>query len=68
MSQLAKAIETKAKVIVAEGIAYTEFLLCSHSDLELVLCPGICDDLPVVLTIHKGSVRYHCSEQVISLK
>lgn len=68
MSQLAKAIETKAEVIVAECIADTEFLLCSHSDLELVLCPSICNDLPVVLTIHEGSVRYHCSEQVISLK
>ena len=67
VSQLPEPIEPVAEVVVAEGVADTEFLLCCYPNLELVLCPGVCYDFPVVLPVHERSVRYHGSEQVICL-
>jgi len=32
-----------------------------------MLCPRVCDDLPVVLTIHERSIWYHSSEEIVSL-
>ena len=56
MSQLSEPIETVAKVVVAEGVADTKFLLRCHANLKLVLCPGVCDNFPVVLTVHERSI------------
>ena len=62
VAQLSKAIESESKLVIAEGIAYAKPLLCGHSNFELVLCSGICYDLPVVLAVHKWSIRNHSSE------
>ena len=67
MSQLSEPIETVAKVVVAESVADTKFLLRCHADLKLVLSPGVCDNFPVVLTVHERSIWYHGPEQVIRL-
>ena len=67
MAQLAKPIETKTEVIVAEGVRHAEFLLGRHTDLEFVLGARICYDFPIVLPVHERSIRDHCAEQVIGL-
>jgi len=33
-----------------------------------MLCACVGDDLPVMHTVHEGSVRYHGAEQVVSLE
>ena len=62
MAELAEAIEPESEVVVAEGIADTELLLGGHTDLKLVLGTRVRNNLPVVLSIHKGSVGYHGAE------
>ena len=65
MAQLAKPIETKTEVIVAEGVSHAEFLLGRHTDFELVLSASVRYDFPVVLSVHEGSIRDHGAEEVI---
>ena len=65
MSQLAEPIESEAEVVVTEGVGDAELLLSRYTDLQLVLSPCICDNLPIVLTVHERSVRNHCPEEVI---
>ena len=67
MSKLSKAIEAKAKIVVAEGVRYAEFLLSGDPDLQLVLSSCISNNLPVVLTVHERSIRNHCPEQIVCL-
>jgi hypothetical protein len=67
MPQLTKAIETEPKLIVTECVTTAELLLGGYSNFELVLCPRIRYDLPIVLPIHEWSIGQHGSEQVIIL-
>ena len=66
MSKLSKAVEPIPKIVVTKCVADTKLLLCCYSYFQLVLCPCVCYDFPVVLTIHERSIRNHCSEEVIS--
>jgi len=68
MSQLTKSVEAKAKIVVAESVAAAEFLLRCDSNLELVLSSRICDDFPVMATVHKGPVGDHSPEYVVILR
>jgi len=68
MPELTHSIETKSEIVVTKGIAYTEFLLDTYSNFEFVFSPRICYNFPIMTTIHKRSVTYHCPEQIISFK
>ena len=65
MSELAKTIETKAKVIVAKGVATAELLLGCYTYFEFVIRPCIGDDFPVVMAIHEGSIGDYSPEKVV---
>ena len=65
MAQLAHPVEAIAKVIVAKSVTDAELLLLGDTNFKLVLCPRVCDDLPVVLAIHKGSVWDHGPEEIV---
>ena len=54
--QLAEAVKPEAEIVVAEGVAHAELLLRGHSYFKLVLCARVRYDLPVVLSVHKGSI------------
>ena len=56
VAQLAEAVEAETKIVVAKSVRNAELLLRGHSDLEFVLGARICNDLPVVLTVHERSV------------
>ena len=67
MSQLSEAIKTKPKVVVTEGICTAEFLLTCDPDFQLMLCPGISDNLEIMVPIHEWSIRNHGPEQIVIL-
>ena len=67
MPQLSKTIEAKAKVVVAESVRNAELLLSGDTNLKLVLSTRVSNNLPVVLTIHKRSIRNHCPEKIVGL-
>lgn len=67
VTKLTHAVETVSEVVVAECVANTELLLQRDTDLELMLSACICDDLPVVLAVHKWSIGHHRPEEVIRL-
>jgi len=67
MSQLPKAIEGKAKIVVTESIRYAELLLSGDPNFELVLSSCVSYNFPVVLTVHERSIRNHCPEKIICL-
>ena len=56
MPQLTEAIEAEAEIIVTESVCAAKLLLGRHSDFQFVLGAGICYDLPVVVTVHKGPI------------
>ena len=63
--KLPHAVEAVTEVVVAEGVADAELLLQRDADLQLVLRPRVCDDLPVVLPVHERPIRDHRPEQVV---
>jgi hypothetical protein len=65
MSQLSRSIEAKPKLIVTKGCVQVEPLLGCYTDFKFVLCPRISYDLPVVVSVHEGSVCDHGPEQVV---
>ena len=67
MSQLSKTIETKAKVVVTEGVRYAKLLLSGDPDLKLMFSSRVGNYFPVVLTVHKRSIRNHCPEEIVGL-
>ena len=65
MSQLSRAIEAEPKLIVTKSCVQIEPLLGCHTDFKFVLCPRISHNLPVVVSVHEGSVRDHGPEQIV---
>ena len=65
MSKLTETVVGKAEFVVTERAIHIELLLSRHAYLQLMLCPGICHDLPIVDTIGEGPVGDQSAEIVV---
>ena len=65
MAQLAEPVKAEAKVVVAEGVGHAEFLLRRHAYFQFMLGASICNNFPIVLSVHEWSIGDHSTEKVV---